>query len=299
MEAFAQIVPEKNVRSCDMSIAEHLQKTLMLTILCNSSPEVLAMAHALGQSHREWFLGCAMLADMAVLPAKELYDMYAPHIVSAGIFRPESILEMRCRIQIMQVLSTWQWNQNLHGHCALFYVFDSMTGTPAAAALKLDGVDPRWAERLTDPKVHKYGGIFSMRTPNSLKRTDPAIDEVITSLVNPENPEVCRLAGGWFYAQMIKSGNMQHYFARLLLCGWKQWKGALTACAKKSGIHSFDMVISMLHRLPMTNMEKAEELKQLDCIAQNKSLRIQYGQWPSEWVRRQIAILEYDPNAEL
>lgn len=299
MEAFSQIVPEKNVRSCDMSVAEHLQNTLMVTILCNGEPALLNMVRDLGQRSKDWFLGCAMLADMADMSARELYDTYAPHIVSVGILQHESVTELRCRIQIMQVLSLPRWNQALRAHCIVFHAYDSMNGFPLPSILKLDGMDPRWMTLMTDTKVRKYGGIFTLGVVTDLKRIDPAIDEVITALVNPENPEVCRLAGEWFYAQMMKDGKIYDYFPRLHLCGWKNWKGVLAECVKKNGAYSYDMIISMLRRMPMTNMEKADELKQLDWLADCKMLKIQYGKWPKEWALRQIAILESDPNAEL
>lgn len=299
MEQFAAIVPDKNVRLCDMTVAEHLQRTLMQTILWNSGGEVLALAKELAAQNREWFLGCGMLADMAVLSAGALYDTYAPYIASVGILHRESTFELRCRIQIMQALSTIRWNREKHCHCVVFSLYDSLHGAPLTAARKLDGVDSRWVQRFTDPKVRKHGAIFALNEPNSLMRKDPAVDEVITALINPEDPEVCRLAGEWFCAQLRKSGDLQRYFTRLQFCGWSKWKGILAECAQKNGIHSFDMVISLLRRLPMTNLEKAAELKQLDSMAKDKSLKIRYGPWPGEWVMRQICILENDSNAEL
>ena len=299
MDIFSQILPDKNIRSCDLNIAEHLQKALMQTILWNFKPELQNMARALGESSKEWFLGCAMVADMADMSAAELYDTYAPYVVPMGIAQSETVMQLRCRIQIMQVLSIPRWHQVLRAHCIVTPVYDAISGLPIPSIIKLDGVDPRWVILMTDPKVRKYGSIFTLGVVVDLKRKDPAIDEVITALVNPDNPEVCRLAGEWFYAQMMKKGNIHDYFPRLLLCGWSNWKGVFTECAKKNGIHSYDMVVSMLRKIPMTNIEKADELKQLNWLADCSMLKIQYGKWPKEWALRQITILESDPNAEI
>lgn len=299
MDAFSRIVPDKNVRSCDMTVAEYLQKTLMVTILSNSESALRNLARDLGQGYKDWFLGCAMLADMAEMSAEELYDRYSAYIVPMGMLQQESESQLRCRIQVMQVLAISRWNQALKRHCIVFQTHDAMHGLPVPRVLKLDGVDPRWMTKMTASNVRKYGGIFTIGAVVDQRRIDPAVDEVITGLVDPENPEVCRLAGEWFYEQMMKTGSIYDYFPRLQLCRWKEWKGVLAQCAKKKEIHSYDMVISMLRRMPMTNLEKANELKQLDLLADRGGLKVRYGKWPKEWALRQIALLESDPNAEL
>lgn len=299
MDRFAAIVPEKNVRFCDFSVAEHLQRSMMHTILWNSEPEVLELAKALAAENREWFLCCQFLADMAVLSASRLYEKYAPMVVRTGILKRESKAERNDRIQIMRGLSAVRWSPQLHSYFVSFPRFDAITGATVASVRKMDGVDPRWMKLLTDPKVNQDGSVYNLSQLNHYRKVDPAIEWVISWLIDGENSEVCDLAGTWLYRWMIDSGDLNYHFSDLLRCGWKRWKGVLAHCANKKGELNYTMIMSVLRQLPISNAEKAAELKQLDHIAESKSLKVQYGLWPHESVLRSIAVLEADPNAEL
>lgn len=298
MDAFGQILPDKNVRSCDMSAAEHLQRTLMDTVLWNSSPEVLDLARWLGQNHREWFLGCAMLGDMAQVSAAALFERYAPLIVRTGLMKRESKEQRNDRIQIMRALSAVRWSPELHSFTVVFPSFDPLTGLPEISARKLDGVDPRWMKLLTDPKINGDGAVYNFALADHRSKVEPAMDWLIAWLADGDDPQVCELAGSWLYQWTLDTGNLNHHFQDLLRCHWKGWKGVLSHCVKKQGVLSFDMVYAVLRRIPMSNMEKAAELRLLNELAKSKKVRIQY-RWPQEWVERQIAILEAEPNAEL
>ena len=299
MDAFAQIVPEKNVRFCDMSVAEHLQRTLMVTILWNGEPALLNMARDLGNSHREWFLGCAMLADMAVLSAKELYERYAPFIVRTGLLKRESKEQQNDRIQVMRALSAIRWSPELHAFTAQFPRFDTLSGNPVTSARKLDGVDSRWIKLLTDSKVNQDGGVFNLTLADHHRKVEPAMDWLISWLVDGDDIENSEIAGSWLYSWVLETGNLNYHFYDLLRCGWKNWRGILVHCAKKHGEISYTQIQSLLRMIPASNLEKAAELKELDKLAESKNIKVQYGLWPHKSILRQIAILETDPNAEL
>lgn len=299
MGQFAAIIPEQNVRSCDMNVAEHLQRTLMHTILWNSTPEVLSLAKALGAQNREWFLGCAMLADMAEISLKELYDRYAPFVVRTSLLKRENKEQRNDRIQIMRALSAVRWSPELHSYTVVFPRWGALTGNPVTSARNLDGVDPRWMKLLTDSKVNQDGAVYNLSLADYHRKVEPAMDWLISWLVDGDNLELCELAGSWLYHWTIDTGNLNDHLSDLLRCGWKNWKGVLAHCANKKGELSYQFIMAVLRQLPISNMEKAMELKQLDRIAESKSLKIQYGLWPHEAILRHIAILESDPNAEL
>lgn len=299
MDLFAQIIPEKNVRSCDLSVAEHLQRTLMVTILWNGEPALLNMARELGNSHREWFLGCAMLADMVEASSKELYDRYAPFVVRTGILKRESKEQRNDRIQIMRALSVVRWNQELHAFTAQFPRFDALTGNPVTSARKLDGVDPRWMKLLTDSKVNQDGGVYNLSLADHHRKVEPAIDWLISWLIDGDNSEICEIAGSWLYNWIMETGNLNYHFYDLLRCGWQNWRGLLVHCTKKHGEISYTQIQSLLRVIPVSNAEKAAELKELDKLAESKNIKVQYGLWLHESILRQIAILESDPNAEI
>ena len=299
MDAFAEIVPEKNVRSCDLSVAEHLQRTLMVTILWNGEPALLNMARELGNSHRDWFLGCAMVADMAEISSAKHYDRYAPFIVRTGLLKRESKEQRNDRILIMRTLSAIRWSPELHAFTVVFSRFDALTGNPATSARKLDGVDSRWIKLLTDPKVNQDGGVFNLTLSDHHRKVEPAMDWLISWLIDGDDTENCEIAGSWLYQWILETGNLNYHFYDLLRCGWKNWRGILVHCTKKNGEISYTQIQSLLRMIPVSNLEKAAELKELDKLAESKNIKVQYGLWPHESILRQIAILENDPNAEI
>ena len=299
MDAFAQIVPDKNVRFCDLNVAEHLEKTLMQTILWNSSPEVLDLARSLGDHHREWFLGCAMLADMAQVSSTELYERYALFIVRNGLLKRESKEQRNDRIRILRALSAVRWSSELHSFAVAFPRFDALTGNPLTSARKLDGMDSRWMGLLTDPKVNQDGAIYNLVIANQYRKIEPALDFLIPWLTDQNNPEVCQLAGEWLYHRILETGNLNYLFQPLLNCGWKNWKGVLAHCFRKRGELSYNMTMSLLRLMPMTVMEKAAELRELNELAKSGKVKIQYNLWPQDAILRDIAALEMDPNAEI
>ena len=299
MHQFAEIVPEQNVRSCDYSIAELLQQTLMQTILWNSDPEVLKLARDLGAQNREWFLGCQMLADMAEVSAKELYERYAPYIVREGLLKRENTEERNDRIQIMRALSAVRWSKELHSYAVVFPRWDSLTGNTVTSARKLDGVDPRWITLLTDSKINTEGAVFNLSLSGYYRKVEPAMDWVISWLIDGDNPQVCDLAGSWLYRWTKVTGKFNYHFSDLQLCGWKDWKGLLSHCVRKQGEVSYYGIMEWIQRLPVSNAEKAEELKKLDLLVQRKEVSVKHGHWPQTLVASQIAMLESDPNAEL
>ena len=299
MDQFAEILPEQNVRACDFSIAEHLQQTLMQTILWNAAPEVLELARDLGTQNREWFLGCQMLADMAEVSATELYDRYAPFIVRNDLLKRENAEQRMDRIQIMQALAAVRWNPQLHTFAVLFLRFDALTGNPVISARKLDGVDPRWMKLLTDSNVNQTGGVYNLMLQDHHRKVEPAMDWLISWLIDGDNPEVCDLAGAWLYRWTKITGKFNYHFSDLQLCGWKNWKGLLPHCVRKQGQVSYYGIMEWIQRLPVSNQDKAEELRQLDLLVQRKEVNVQYGRWPQALIASHIAMLESDPNAKL
>lgn len=299
MDQLASIVPEKNVRNCDFSVAEYLQKTLMQTILWNSEPQMIELMKSLASECRDWFLCCGFLADMAILSSKELYENYSPLIVRNGLLKRESKAERNDRIQIMRGLSAVRWSPQLHSYYVAFTRYDALTGNTVSSIRKLDGVDTRWMKLLTDPKVNEDGAVYNLSLSDHYRKVDPAIDWVISWLIDGENPEVCELAGAWLYRWTKITGKFNYHFSDLVVCGWKNWKGLLAHCVGKQGEVSYYGIMEWIQRLPISNAEKAEELRQLDQLVQRKEVKVLHGHWPDTLVSRQIAVLEADPNAEI
>ena len=299
MDQFAAIVPDKNVRNCDFSVAEHLQKTFMQTILWNSEPEVLDLAKKLSVTNREWFLCCAFLADMAVVSAAQLYEKYAPLIVRAGILKQESKAEKNDRVQIMCALTAVNWRQDLRAYCVEFLRSDVMTGLPVRSCRKLDGLDERWITLLADPKVNEDGSVYLLCVADPRRYAGSSRKCLLSRMIDQNNPRVCTMIGNWFYEYTVKTGNVNESLYPLVCCGWKNWKGLLAHCARKNGEISWNLVSAVLRSISISNAEKAAELRLLDELALSKKVKIQFNFWPHEEVLHQIARLESAPNAEL
>ena len=298
MTRFSQILPEQNVRNCDLSVAEHLQRMLMQSILIDPRPERLALVRALAEEDRTWFLCGAFLTDLAELSAGALYEAYAPLIVRTGLLKRESPGERSDRVQILRGLAVVNWNEGLRSYCAEFIRYDPLTGMPVLSARKLDGLDGRWVALLTDPKVKDDGGVHHLSSHVWFRRIDPARGWLLGRMIDQDDPEVCGMIGSWFYEYTMETGSLQETCPYLLPCGWKNWKGVLVQCARKQGTLNFDLIYTVLRQIPMSNAEKAEELKGLDALAQNKQVRVQF-RWPHEWVLRQIELLNAGLDAEL
>ena len=167
------------------------------------------------------------------------------------------------------------------------------------SARKLDGVDHRWMTLLTDSKINTEGAVFNLSLSGHYRKLEPAMDWVISWLIDGDNPEVCNLAGSWLYRWTKVTGKFNYHFSDLQLCGWKDWKGLLSHCVGKQGEVSYYGIMEWIQRLPVSNAEKADELRQLDMLVQRKGVSVKHGHWPQTLVASQIAMLESDPNAEL
>ena len=198
----------------------------------------------------------------------------------------------------MRALAAVRWNQELHAFTVVFPRFDALTADPITSGRKLDGVDPAWMKLLTNPKVMQDGAVYDLITVDRYRKIEPATYLLISWLVDEDDQQICELAGSWIYRYTLDTGRLDYYYRDLIRCHWQNWKGLLSHCVKKTGELSFDTVFAILGKIPMSNTDKAAELRILNDLAKSKKIKIRF-RWPEEWVERQIALLEADPNAEL
>lgn len=298
MALFDGIQPEKNVYNSDLTVAELLQRMMMQSILINPSSDFLVLVRSLAERCPEWFLCGAVLADMAEMSAAQLYETYAPMIVRTGLLKKESDTERNQRIQILRALAMVTWNDKIRAYCVSFIRNDSLTGSQIQSLRKMDGLDPRWITLLADSRVKDDGGVYYPAIVNVARKVEHARGWLLGNLIDQDDPEVCAEIGSWFYQYTLDTGMIQETFQYLMRCGWQNWKGVLVHCVRKQGTLNFDMLYSVLGKIPMMGRDKAEELRQLDNLAGNKQIRIQF-RWPHEWIQRQIALLEAGQDAEI
>ena len=294
MDQFDGIAPEKNVRNCDFTLAEHLQKTFLQTILGNSRPEMIDLARSLAEENRAWFLCGGFLADMAVMSSGEVYEKYAPLFIRNGLLKRETEAEGSDRVQIMRGLAAVRWSSKLHRFYVTFGRFDAMTGNAVSSVRLMDGMDPGWMRLLTDPKISTDGAVYNFARSDYYRKVDPAIDWLIAWLIDGDDPEVCALAGDWLYQWTWTTCQYQMHFNDLITCGWKDWKGLLVHCVLRQKEVSYYNIMELIQRMPVSNAEKAEELRRIDLMVQRREVSVRYFQWPHELIAGQIAQLEAD-----
>lgn len=294
MDVFSGIRPQKNVFG-DYSVAEYLQRCMMETILCNSDVLVLNTARSLSRECRPWFLCCEFLADMAELPAAALYEKYASCIVMTGLVKKETEGQRNERIQIMRAMAAVSWNDEEDAYCATFRCSDPLTGEKIDSVRKLDGFDSRWAALLSDARTLKDGDILIFSSISGRCN----LDQLLISMINPHDSEVCTAIGNYLYERACKTGMMSPYFSGMVRCNWTRWSGLMTKCVKQIGELRYDHVVQYLDQIPMSNAQKAAELRQLDEIAGRRKVKIWMNYWPSDRIRLLIAKLEANPTAEI
>jgi len=85
----------------------------------------------------------------------------------------------------------------------------------------------------------------------------------------------------------------------LIRLGWKDWKGYLCKKANKTGVLNSHYIVRFLKKVPMTNLERAEELKEVDVLAWSHKVRTEPNDWFGENLTNLIRWLEANPDADM
>ncbi|MBO4915425.1 MAG: hypothetical protein J5449_09490 [Oscillospiraceae bacterium] len=168
MDEFDRLVPDRNVKQWDMNAAELLEKCLMETVLWNPSENVRALAAELGTRWPNRFMGSAVLTDLIMCPG-EAFARYGKFIVKNGLLHRENAVERANRIQIMCALAAIR-NDKDNGRHIPFSRKDALNGAPAGMRYRLEQLDPRWAETLSNPKVNQDGAVFDIKSAWSMSK---------------------------------------------------------------------------------------------------------------------------------
>ena len=275
------------------SVVEILKENFMHTVLRNPRTEVLALARSLAAENGRWFLGSAFLADMMELSPEALCDRYGPMIDRTG---QETEEQQNVRCQILSGLSVVRWDRQLRRYVQSFLSVQPMTGKRVPVTRVMEGLDPRWLGVLVDPAISDEGYVNNLHESGIAYQASYKRDALICQLIDEDNPTVCRLVGAWLHCNTVNQGNIMRYFNPMLRCGWKNWKGLLVHCVVKSGHVSYGHVMKWIQKTPISNAEKAEELRQVDMLVREGKLRLGMFRWPGDQVRECIAALEADPN---
>lgn len=290
MDEFHQRIPGHDIRGHALSGAELLQETMMETILLNPAPEVLALAAELAGRNRKWFLCGVVMADIERLTPEEHFAKFSHLIVP-----DENEDQRNDRIQILQGLGKVRWMQEKQCYALCFLRADHDKGQNVQVFKPLAGFDIRWLALLTRPDVRQYGQILSMRSYT--ERED--FHFWLLQMIRPDDAESCRIIGSWLYLKLKLTGKLQPYASGLIYCGWKNWKGVLAYCAGQACQLMYHQCIHLLAEMPISNREKAEELRELDALASSGRVSVWNQKWPKDRVWYLISRLENEENVNI
>ncbi len=307
MPAFAKIYPEKKAKNSGFCVAEQLQKCMMQTVLWNPCREVLELAKSLAKSCKEWFLCCGFLADLIEQPAEYVFDTYSPYMMVDANSKKEMLQEKNNRLQIMEVLSLIKWDGEKQCYFLSFTKNDLITERMIYSAIYFNKIDFRWIQLLTDKKFLKKEqvvGFDSIWYTWSIETKKVSAEDILINVINPQDASACAVIGDYLYKRILQTGKINSYIDKLLRCGWTNWKGLLAHCAEKNGEVGFYLTKHVLSKLPITNVERAEELKQLDELVRSEKVKIAKhswarNNWSSEKIQEIITKLETDPHMEI
>lgn len=290
MDEFHQRIPGHEIRGHALSGAELLEETLLETILMNPAPEVLALAEELAQRSRKWFLCGPVAADLERMTPQAHFEKYADLIVPY-----EDDFQRNDRLQILQALSKVRWMQEKQCYALCFLRTDYDKGQKTQVFRPLAGFDVRWLAQLTRPDVRQDGQTLSMRSYTEREN----FHAWLLKMIRPDDAENCRIIGASLYLKLKLTGQLQPYAAGLICCGWQNWKGILAYCAAQASQLMYHQCMHLLAEMPISNREKAAELRELDALVSSGRVSIWNRKWPKEQVWYLINLLENDENANI
>lgn len=300
MEQLDKQKPDELVRGCDCSLAEFLQRCMLLTILRNPCYGVLRMARTLSERYSDWFLCCGLMADLLDLdrPPEEVFEAYSPYIVRPGLFTSESEAQERNRIQIMRAFAPLAYDAEKKLFCMIYSGVDPI-GKERGCKRHLRWLDARWSTLLTDHRIRQEGQVYDLSNFRSIRKIQTHMESIVMAMIDPENVECCQKCGDYLFKRIKITGKLPNYMDALLRCKWKNWQGLLAHWAQKESQVIYHRAIDLLAQMPVSNREKAAELRSLDELVRSGRISVWNRQWPSEQVEYLIAQLESDENTEI
>ena len=290
MDEIHSLVPGNAIRGYELSGAELLSQTMMETVILNQDPKVLTFAEELAEKNRKWFLSSAVAADLLRLKPEDHFEKYSPYVVP-----DENETQRNNRLQIMNGLGKVAWDAQKQCFTISFVMVNAENSQNIQICRPLAGFDNRWLELLTRPEIRHDGQILYSRSYTQKQE----LSFWLMGMIRPDDVNNRRIIGSWLYLKLKLTGKLQPYAAGLIACGWKNWKGLLAYCASHESQVMYHRYVNLLASLPITNRERAQELRELDELVKSGRVSVWNRHWPEERVQYLIAKLENNENVEI
>lgn len=249
-------------------------------------------------------------------PAAEVYDRYSPCLTNHETAANRRACE--------QVLEVWSMVKYRDGNGMIFHPYipteDPIKPSPEGGYLlhfdkhflweenavketvPIVGFDPRWAALIIATKDFQNINVCTFGVDDYRDwdyRHEPWTEVLASNLLDPHSPKLCAVFGDYFYQRMWKSGHLYQYHKELLRCGWTKWEGLLVHCFQNNNDGAWwSLIHAILPILPMSNRAKAEELRKIDELVQNKQVN-RYNLWKHQEAQALIARWEAETAATM
>lgn len=294
MDAFSEI------RYADVNhTAQWLQHCFVGCVLGNPCPEMIKLARELGRTQPEWFLCAEFLADLLCCPPEDVYDAYEKYIIHETLLRKETEDQKNARLQLMMILSLVSWQEKCAGYTLPEITTDPVTGSVVIRQRRIQGLDRRWISHLASHDVVQECVLCAYHPKLLRSAGQTTAARVLMNLIDPKDEQMCQQCGMYYHRRVKMTGELAEYLDVLIKCGWHDWKGLLVHCAQKKTQVAYYEIMEQLSRIPISNKEKAGELRALDEMVRGGRISAQHRIWPQTRIALQIASLESNPDVKI
>ena len=295
MREFSQLTPDESIHSGGLSVAEYLQRCMMLSVLSNPCSEMIVLAGELAEMNRPFFLCCSILAELLMRDPQHVFSQFGHFFIPDS--RLISILDcnINTKLQILKVFAAVKWEKQ--GFCLEYRDYDKLSGTTLKLQRSIPGLDPRWAMHLASTDHRINISVYDLISPNYPKKIETTSDYVLMKMIDPGNSQLCEICGRYLSGRIRRTGKLTEYMDGLIQCNWRDWRGMIVKYVRKENQVKYYRVMEILEKLPMTNGQKAAELRELNQLVENGSVSVWAKIWPEEQIGMMIAQMEANPNS--
>ncbi len=218
----------------------------------------------------------ALLAAFLTRPAAEIYDTFAPCFDN---------LHAASGAALLHVFSRLRWNQEKTRY-EIEMEYAPYLSEPQAVHPLAQPLDMRWYDVLFRVRTSR---VLQGRAWPGTQSAEFVLNQAVRNLFRPDFPE-SRTKTAEYLSYLISTGGgyVLEDVGRLQQCGWTKWKGLLNAETTTSYV-----AIMVLKAMPLTDLERAEELRALFDGSPYKKDNVL---WPALVVQNQIAAWEAEKN---
>ena len=292
MPDFSEIcVPDKK------NAGEWLQLCFVGCMLGSAGSEMLELAREVGSSQPEWFLCAQFLSDLMCRSPKDVYNSYEKYVIHENLLLKETEHQKKERTQLMMILSLLAWQEKYGGYTLPRITADPITGEFMVKEQMISGLDRRWIAHLANHNVKQECSLCEFHPKLLLSARQGAVERILMNLIDPNDRDMCQHCGTYYHRRAKMTGELADYLDVLIRCGWKEWTGLLAHCAQKRTQIGYHQILEQLNRIPISNREKANELRHLNEMVKGGRVSVLYRIWPEDQIALLIAQLESDVNA--